>query len=159
MCFWPVNEMIELDSGTSAPQFEDESSWVRGSGLVLCSSGSCVTFWLMSVRRSLAHTNTLMAGGVKWQRHWAHWTLCEQQCKSHRLTCYLILFSVNRQRIFPADFLNFEWKIRGINGGGIKMICNLVLDIVFSLDFWKYLKNCIELMSSLPWINWDSELL
>jgi hypothetical protein len=74
-------------------------------------------------------------------------TLCEQQCRSHRLT-YLILFSVNRQRIFPADILNFEWKIRGINGGGIKMICNLVLDIVFSLDFWKYLKNCIELTSS-----------
>jgi hypothetical protein len=29
MWFWPVNEMTELVSGIPAPQFRDESSWMR----------------------------------------------------------------------------------------------------------------------------------
>jgi hypothetical protein len=48
---WGVNEMIELASGIPAPQFGDESSWVRGSELVQGSSGSCVSFWLMNDKR------------------------------------------------------------------------------------------------------------
>jgi hypothetical protein len=37
----------QLVSGMPAPQFGDESSWVRGSELVQGSSGSGVSFWLM----------------------------------------------------------------------------------------------------------------
>jgi hypothetical protein len=43
----PVNETTELVSGMAAPQFEDESSWVRGSELVQGSSGSFVSFLLI----------------------------------------------------------------------------------------------------------------
>jgi hypothetical protein len=45
MWFWPVNEMIELVSGMPAPQFGEEPFWVRGSGLLLASSGSCDSFY------------------------------------------------------------------------------------------------------------------
>jgi hypothetical protein len=45
MWFWLVNEIIELVSGMPAPQFVDESSWVRGSELVQGSRCSCVSFW------------------------------------------------------------------------------------------------------------------
>jgi hypothetical protein len=34
MWFWAVNEMTELVSRMPAPQFGDESSWVRGSELI-----------------------------------------------------------------------------------------------------------------------------
>jgi hypothetical protein len=44
MWFWPVNEMTELVSGMPAPQFGDESSRVRGSGMVQDSSGSVRSF-------------------------------------------------------------------------------------------------------------------
>jgi hypothetical protein len=47
MSFWAVNEITELDSGKPAPQFGDESSWMRGSKLVQGSSGSCVSFRLI----------------------------------------------------------------------------------------------------------------
>jgi hypothetical protein len=39
MWFWPVNEMTELVFGMPAPQFGDESLWVRESELVQGSGG------------------------------------------------------------------------------------------------------------------------
>jgi hypothetical protein len=94
---------LDIFSGTPAPQFWDESSWMRGSELVHGWGGSCVAFWLVSLRRSVACTNTLMgkAVGVKWQRHVALWTLCEQQSKSRThtrtVTCfrYFLQWTVN----------------------------------------------------------------
>jgi hypothetical protein len=61
VCFWRVNEVTELVSGMPAPQFGDESSWVRGSDVVQGSSGSCVSFWCKMFsrnpgRRPLAYT-------------------------------------------------------------------------------------------------------
>jgi hypothetical protein len=44
MWFWPVNETTELVSGMPAPQFGDESSRVRGSGMVQGSRGSVRSF-------------------------------------------------------------------------------------------------------------------
>jgi hypothetical protein len=45
MWFWPVSVMLESASGTSAPQFGDESSWVPGSELF---QGSNVSSFLLS---------------------------------------------------------------------------------------------------------------
>jgi hypothetical protein len=50
MWFWPVNEMIELVSGMPAPQFGDESSWVRGSELLQGLSGSVTCFRVPQVQ-------------------------------------------------------------------------------------------------------------
>jgi hypothetical protein len=63
MWFWPVNEMTELVSGMPAPQFGDESSFVRGSDLVQGSSGSCVFAYPRGYAYSILNTTSL---GNRW---------------------------------------------------------------------------------------------
>jgi hypothetical protein len=68
MLFWAINEITELVSGMPEPQFRDESSWMRESGLVQGSSGSVKCLRLALLLHRPAQFLKPNQDGAAWQQ-------------------------------------------------------------------------------------------